>query len=224
MKFLATCKGEHIKQSIKIKAIVLIVFFVLVLSVKACRNAGQWLVNKDEPVHADAIVILMGSIADRVLQTADLFSKGISYKVILVKSDMGAYKDLESRGVNITSDTEQYLNALVKLGIPGDSIIVLPGDAGSTQMEAMIIREYIFDKLNIDTLLLVSSSYHTRRASMIYKAALKETKTPVSVFCSPNYYTNFNAEKWWGRSDYIQVVLLEYLKIIDFLLFKRMDL
>jgi len=33
--------------------------------VKACRRAGVWLIKENEPVHADAIVILVGSIADR---------------------------------------------------------------------------------------------------------------------------------------------------------------
>jgi uncharacterized SAM-binding protein YcdF (DUF218 family) len=201
-----------------------ILLIIIIVYVGACRKAGEWLVKKDDLVHADAIVILMGSIADRVLEASDQYTQRKTGKVIMVEANMGAYKALESRGVHIISETAKARKALVDLGIPIDSIVILPGDATSTLMEAKIIREYLKDKPNIDTLLLVSSAPHTLRASMIFKSAFRKTGLPLCILCSPSTYTNFNAEKWWRSEEDIQVVLLEYLKIANFVLFEKRQL
>jgi uncharacterized SAM-binding protein YcdF (DUF218 family) len=205
-------------------SLIVIILVIAIIYVNACRRAGSWLVKEDEPVHADAMVILMGSIADRVLQAADLYKRGLVGKVIIVEESMDAYKELEAKGVDIISKTQQYRDAGVSLGIPPDSIIILPGDATSTQMEAMIIREYLTDKPAIDTLLLVSSAPHTRRASLIYKFAFRRVGLVVYVVCSPSIYTNFDAEKWWTSKEGIQTVLMEYVKMASFMLVERREL
>jgi uncharacterized SAM-binding protein YcdF (DUF218 family) len=86
------------------------------------------------------------------------------------------FKPLEARGAHIISNTSHVLNALVTLKILADSIIILSGDATSTQMEAMIIGLYLADNQGNDTLLLVTSATHTRRASMIFKTAFRNEK------------------------------------------------
>jgi uncharacterized SAM-binding protein YcdF (DUF218 family) len=198
-----------------------ILILIIVVYVGACREAGLWLVKEDEPVKTDAVVVLMGSIADRILQTVDLYKKGIASKVIIVESEMGAFRELKARGADIVSNTEQISNAATDLGIPGDRIIILPGAAQSTQQEAMIIRDYLANKPDIDTLIVVSSAPHTRRASMIFERAFKKLEVPVYVIYSPSSYTNFNAEKWWQCKDDIETVLLEYLKIANFWFIER---
>ena len=175
-------------------------------------------------MEADAIMILMGSIADRVLQSAYLYEQDLTEQVIIVKESMGVYRELELRGANIISNSEQVVKSLVTLAIPEDDILILPGDATSTQMEAVIIREYLCDKPGMDTLLLVSSASHLRRASMIFKAAFRKAEMPIYIISSPSKYSSFNPEKWWRRKEDIQKVLLEYVKIANFVLFERRKL
>jgi len=71
-------------------------------------------------------------------------------------------------------------------------------------MEATIVREYLTDKPCIDTLLLVSSAPHTRRAYLIFKYAFRKSDMPVQVVCSPSSYTNFDAENWWRSREDVQ--------------------
>jgi uncharacterized SAM-binding protein YcdF (DUF218 family) len=198
-----------------------IILLISILYILAWRNLGKWLVVRDVPVKADTMVILMGSIADRVLHTADLYEEGLAEKIILVEESMGAYRILEERGVNIISNTRQVYNAAVSLGVPSDSIKILPGDATSTQMEAIIIREYLSDNPAIDTLLLISSASHTRRVSMIFRSAFRKAEMPVHLAISPSKYSGFNPDRWWRDRDDIQEVIMEYLKIANFLLFER---
>ena len=58
-----------------------ILILFLLLAVGSCRKAGSWLVKEDNPVHADVMVMLMGSFADRILQVADLYEQGVAGKV-----------------------------------------------------------------------------------------------------------------------------------------------
>jgi uncharacterized SAM-binding protein YcdF (DUF218 family) len=202
----------------------LILISLATVYIGGCRRAGTWLVKEALPAHADAMVLLMGSFPERVLEAVDLYKEGRSGRMILVQEGMGPYYMLESRGADILSTTEQARNSAVSLGIPEDSITVLPGDARSTINEAVIISEYLAGKPGIDTIILVSSPSHMRRASMIFKAALRDAENPVYIGCSPSNYSNFNADRWWRDKEGVQTVLSEFVKIGSFMAFEKKKL
>lgn len=168
--------------------------------------------------------MLMGSIPDRVLQTADLYQQHHAPKLILVQESMGPYRQLEARGARIISTTQQCRDAAIALGIPADSIIILPGDARSTQQEATIIREYLKAHKAVDTITLVTSADHTRRASMIFEKAFSAQGMKVIVQSCPSKYTGYTGKGWWKNKEGIQTVLMEYIKMFNFLLFEKRTL
>lgn len=199
-----------------------VIFLIFIVVVAAtCRKAGTWLVKKDAPVQADAIVMLMGSIPDRILETTDLYNAGLADKLILVEESMGAYRELQARGATIISNTQQCRNAAITLGIPADQIIVLPGDARSTLEEALIVREYLKSTTDIDTLLLVTSANHSRRAKIIFENAIKRAGLDVVTCSCPSKYSHFNGKGWWKSKENIQNVLMEYLKMANFYLIEK---
>jgi uncharacterized SAM-binding protein YcdF (DUF218 family) len=213
------------KQIISKRLIILIGLSLLLLlvSVVSCRKAGRWLIKSETFNHSDAIILLMGKMpADRILSATDIFEQGFEPKIIIVEEKMIAINLLKNRGVTVLSNTTQCRNALVQLGIPADSITILPGDAQSTQDEATIIREYIRTQPSIDTITLVTSSHHTRRASMIFEKALK--KEGIVIQCSSNKYTHYTGEDWWKNKEDIQTVLAEYLKLLNYWLFEKRKL
>jgi uncharacterized SAM-binding protein YcdF (DUF218 family) len=198
-----------------------IILIITLIFIIACRRAGSFLVKEDEPLHADATVILMGSISDRVIQAADLYQCDITKTILIVEGSNRASSILKARGVEIISSTEQIRNALIVLGISSDNIKTLPWDAQSTQQETEIIKEYLANFPKIDTLMVVTSSPHIRRAFVIFKNTFRKSKKHTCILCSPNSYTDFNAIKWWQTKDGIETVLLEYLKLMNFSLFER---
>ncbi len=202
------------------KSRIVLIILVIALSVVyigGCRRAGTWLVKEKVPPHADALVLLMGNFTDRVLQTADLYGSGLADMVIIAEESMGGYQGLIDRGVKIISHTSQAVNSLVALGVPADSITVLPGDARSTLDEAVIVRQHLGTNPEIDTIVLVSSPYHLRRASMLFKKAFREDGLPVFTGTSGSgAYTDFNADRWWRSKEDIQHVLTEVIKIGSF--------
>ena len=161
----------------------------------------------------------MGSVADRVLETADLYNQKISGRVIIVVESMGAYKALEARGVHLISGTVQVRNALCALGIPSDSITLLPKDAQSTQDEAITVRDYLSNQISIDTILLVSSAEHMRRATLLFEKAFKKKNLHVVVCADPSKYTSFRKKDWWKHKEEIQMVMGECIKLLNFWFF-----
>jgi uncharacterized SAM-binding protein YcdF (DUF218 family) len=227
------CSGKYTryklnpcKSGMKLSRLLLIFALVsaIVLLIWLIANAGYFLVKTDKLAKADALVVLMGSIADRALQTNDLYQKGWAPNVLLVEEGMEGFKALKRRGVVLKSNSEQFIEALNGLGILEEHIIKVPGPARSTQNEAILIRNFLLKEPYIDTLIVVSSSPHARRASMIFKQALKNKKRKFTVMVSPSIYTSYNPEGWWKRREDIQYTLSEYLKILNFQLLERFKL
>jgi len=91
-------------------------------------------------------------------------------------------------------------------------------------MEAEIVRSYLRTQTSMDTLLIVTSAGHTRRAYKIFTAAFRNLEGAPVVYCSPSKYTNFHAKKWWRSKEDIQEVVKEYMKLTNFVLFERREL
>ena len=173
--------------------------FLLILAVSyigGCRRAGAWLAKEDVPGHSDAIILLMGNFPERVLRVYDTWESGQADRVIIVEENMGAFAALKSRGASIVSNSEQAAGSLVALGIPRDNIFVLPGNARSTLDEAYAAGKYLTGNSEADTLILVSSPAHMRRAHMIFRRTLRAMDKPVVIVCKPSSYSSFNGAKW----------------------------
>ena len=54
--------------------------------------------------------------------------------------------------------------AAIDSGVPEENILILDGNIRSTQDEALILREYIRNNKEIESIILVTSKYHSRRS------------------------------------------------------------
>lgn len=185
---------------------------ILLLAVGGCRKAGMWLVKSDPPVHADVLIMLMGNIEERMPYIADLYQEQRAGKVLIPEA---------AKGDDIMNYNLLAYTSLIDLGVPADSIVIVPGGAASTRMEAEIIRDYLVTQTGIDTLLLVTSPSHTRRAFMLFKSAFFMFNEPVVLCCTPTIYSDFHAEKWWRSRKDIKLVVMEYMKLANYFLFER---
>ena len=211
------------------------IVFLVLLAVGGCRHAGRYLVKEELPVtpegtpgRADAIVMLQGTIADRVLQCADLLGAGpgatepaVSDRLIMVEEGMDSYGELLDRGVKVMSQTRRVEDMFLQLGMPADKITIVPGGAVSTLDEARYIRTWLAGHPEINSIVLVSSSYHLRRASRIFRVAFRELGRPVEIYCSPSTYSDTHPATWWRSKEDIQSVLSEYVKIGAFHFIER---
>jgi uncharacterized SAM-binding protein YcdF (DUF218 family) len=205
----------------KVFSFIIPILFLLFVYSAGCRRAGAWLVKEDIPEHADAIVLLMGSFPDRVLQVNDSWKRGLADRIIIVEESMGAFAELEARGASIMSNSEQAAHSLIALGIPGDSITILPGNAQSTLDEAISTRNYIKAHNSTDTILLVSSPAHMRRAYIIFRKTMRDMQHSVVIGCQPSTYSSFDRLRWWRKKEDIQLVVTEILKTGSFMLIEK---
>ena len=195
--------------------VILLAFFIL-LSIFIVPNLGQWLVVEDELQESDMIVVLMGSVYDRILEAADLYDEGYSDRIVLVNSYIAAKDIIVSRGIKVFGDTLLSKMAVIDLGIPEEDVIVLDGNSRSTQDETLTIREYIRNNREIESIILVTSKYHSGRAKKIFKKALNVLDIEIDIYCSPSKYDPSNVNQWWRNREDFQWVVFEYLKLAHF--------
>jgi len=149
----------------------LLAFFILA-GIFIVPKLGQWLVVTDELQESDLIVVLMGSVYDRVLEAVDLYDEGYSDKVVFINSYLAAKDVIINRGIKVYGNTMLSKMAAMDLGVSEDDAIVLDGNSRSTNDEAMTIREYVKNNKEIKSIILVTSKFHSRRAKQIFKKAL----------------------------------------------------
>jgi uncharacterized SAM-binding protein YcdF (DUF218 family) len=80
----------------------------------------------------------------------------------------------------------------------------------STWDEAQEVRSLVEQK-GYKSVVLVTSKYHSRRASLIFQDALKGKATVISV---PSPYDSSDPESWWKRDEDAKKVLMEYQKLL----------
>ena len=196
-------------------------FSLLLLLMLTLRYAGTFLVRTDDKAKGEVMVILMGSIPDRVLEAADLYREGFAPRVLIVEEGMGPSEILRERGATLISNSTQCRSIASELGIPADSITLLPGGAQSTAMEADIVSEYLRNHPEVDTLLLVTSPSHTRRAAMVFRKAFRKHGLEITIIACPSRYNAYEGRGWYKRKEDIQKVVYEYIKLTAFMMVEQ---
>lgn len=141
---------------------------------------------------ADAIVVLTGG-KGRTDEGLRLLRRGAATRLIL-------------SGVNSDADIDSIYNTSALTDAEREAI-VLEKRSQST-FENAIEAAAILDRLGLDSIILITSGYHMKRAERTFRRVLPRTVhiQPYSVATS-----NFDAEQWWrGRS--LSIVAVEFVK------------
>ncbi|PKM77556.1 MAG: hypothetical protein CVU90_06825 [Firmicutes bacterium HGW-Firmicutes-15] len=208
----------------KIIVILFILSGILVLGRLSLPGLGSFLVAQDQPQHSDIIVVLMGSGPDRMLGAVDLYQDGYADNIVMVRNNVAGYNQVVSKGVKIPHDTELAQMVAVQLGVSQDNVLIIPGDALSTQDEARQVREYLRDKQDIDSMILVTSKYHSGRAKKIFVRAMSSMDREIKVTSCPSQYDGFNAEHWWQSREDLKIGVMEYIKLFEFYGYEQYEL
>lgn len=178
-------------------------------------GAGRFLVVEDALRPADAIVVLSGSIPDRILEAVDLYQAGMATRLILTKEGpLPGLEALRARGANLPEHHQLNLSVAEQLGVPPQAITLITTPGWSTLTEAHAIVAYL-KRERLRTVILVTSKAHTRRARLTY-AALAKPDTEILVRASR--YDPFDPDSWWQRRPFVRRVVIEYLKLLNYLL------
>ena len=204
------------RRRLAIAAIALLVLAAVALPLLGA--AGRFLVEDDPLQHADAIVVLTGSYPDRILEAAALFREGWAPRITLCREPENAgFRKLESLGVKVPRMFELNRSVAVQLGVPPEAITVLDRPAGSTYSEAEVVLADVLQR-GYRSILLVTSKYHSSRAARIYRY-LADGRVTIIVRAARD--DDFQPDGWWRDRPSTRRVVIEYQKLLTFLLLDR---
>jgi uncharacterized SAM-binding protein YcdF (DUF218 family) len=195
---------------------VLVAFLLLVTLWLVAWVAARLLIVSAPLDHADAIVVLSGSatLAERTQHAAFLYSEGRSQKILLTADNQqGGWSRTEQRNLYFY---EIAIRRLKNLGVPPENIEVVNPPVDSTWEEALVLSEY--SKIhNLHSLLIVTSSYHSRRALWTFRTLFRDGQTQVGLDPVPTGIQTPPPATWWLHGRGWQLVMVEYLKLIYYL-------
>lgn len=162
---------------------------------------------------ADAIVVLSGSstLSERVQLAAGLYSQQRSQKILLTTDNrQGGWSSAEQRNPYFH---EIAVKELTRLGVPSQDIEVARPPVESTWDEAELIRDYA-NTQNLRSILIVTSSYHSRRALWTFRHLLEGRAIQVGIDPVETGIQTPHPATWWLHPRGWQLVPIEYLKLI----------
>src|SRR4030066_2092434 len=145
------------------------------------EKAGKYLYYKDELKPADVIVVLAGEETERVEYGVKLFKAGWARKDKMVLA--GGPLVWKYTWASLMKEHAMYL------GVPKNAIL-LEDRSRTTEEDARLTKE-IFNKYGYRSCILVTSPYHSRRATKIFRKVMADK---IMVISAP-------AEKSWFSFD-----------------------
>ena len=175
--------------------------------------AGRLLHHQDELAHADLIMVLAGERIERWLEAVDLYKEGWAPRIVLSPGPAGRLDVvLQARGVSYPREGDLARDAMVALGVPVDAVTVLPDGVDNTAQEAAALRQRSGPELR--RVIVVTSSYHTRRTQFAFRRAFHGT--PVTILVRGSRYSQANPARWWQRRADIRFVMSELPKFLAY--------
>jgi uncharacterized SAM-binding protein YcdF (DUF218 family) len=200
-------KGWHVWRVVRVVLLALAVWSLV------AWVAARALIVSSELESAEALVVLSGSGAyvERTGLAAQLFKEGRAPKVILTNDLMiGPWSQEQQRNPTFT---ERAVEELRRAGVPPERIEVLPQPVASTYEEAVLLRQWAVAR-GLRSILVVTSSYHSRRALWTLRRVFEGSGVAVGLVpVAPGRQVPGPAV-WWLKPFGWRMVALEYLKIV----------
>lgn len=177
----------------------LIVLLLAAILVALASQAARFLVV-DKPEPSDAIVVLAGETNSRPARALELLRQGVAPRVFL---------NVQARDViydqPLTDIARKYLNSLPEANLV--SVCPIPGLSTFAEADDAI---RCLQSLGAHRVLIVTSEFHTRRASMIFRHRLPQYQFSVAAAPSPG---GFGAA-WWTKREWAKITFDEWSKML----------
>jgi uncharacterized SAM-binding protein YcdF (DUF218 family) len=174
--------------------------------------AGRFLVREDPLQRADAILVLSGTRAERLLEGYELWKEGYAPLVVLSpgREEEPAERELATRGVRIPNDADIGRTVLTQLGVPADAILMLPVAVDNTAQEGAAFRQ-VAQQHGWTHAIVVTSKFHTRRTRFALRRAFADTSMRITVRASR--YDPADPARWWTDRADARFVISELQKL-----------
>ncbi len=169
---------------------------------------------------SDAIMVLSGSstFVERCDKAAELFRAGKASKIFLTNDGQkGGWSQKDERNPFYWELAQRQLT---KQGVSAEAIEVLPETVEGTRDEAVLLVKTAKER-NLNSILLVTSGYHSRRTLWVFEKVAAEHNANVEfgIESPPVGQQTPFAEIWWLTPRGWRDVAGEYLKFVYYWLF-----
>lgn len=202
---------RHLGVSWTMRWRILVVLLLLVGSLWLGRPfwlplVGAFLIVSD-PLHPADAIIPLGGNPERVPYAAQLFRAG--YAPAFVAFDLGRPPLFPCY-----ADPIEIKCIALQEGVPSENIYLTGEVVTSTYTEARAVRE-LAEAQGWRSIIVVTSSTHTRRARIIFRHVFRGSGIELSV--QPVANDRYDPDNWWQISYQRREVEREYLKLAAFL-------
>jgi hypothetical protein len=185
----------------KIRIFVIAIIASLVIVVLG-RTAGTFLVV-DRPERGDAIVVLAGDQNDRRYYRAlQVLNDGESL-LLIVDSPI----DQVMFGRTLAAQQEDFIRRTA--GQRTDQVWVCPIRGDSTDRETRFVERCLQGR-GLNSVILVTSDFHARRALSIFRQRLPQYDWSVAASRDTARF----GENWWQHREWTKTTVLEWTKLI----------
>ena len=196
-------------RTIKIVAALLAAYFILFYSPVVWFLASPLKISQT-PQKADAIVVFGGGVGEtgspgkstieRARFSADLYNNGFSKTVIYSSGYTYKYNDAENMKL-----------IAISMGVPEKNIILEQN--GNFTYENVKYTSEILRKRGLDEILLISSPYNMRRASLVFNHIARDIEVTYVPVPSPQFYRRDRRVEL----EQIRAIMHEYMGILYYI-------
>ena len=162
-------------------------------------GVGQFLIVREELKPADVIIVLAGEREERVEYGVWLYQQAYAPKIIMT----GGPVVWRVTAAQIMKEQALFL------GVPAEDILI--EERSTTTKENAAFTKGLMVAEDFGSAILVTSPYHSRRASGIFHRVFGQEIEIISV---PVPNSRFSVDEWWTRDMDTRQVVTEYLKLI----------
>ena len=206
MKKAESEKG--LRRRLRFLSLIVLLFLVWIF---LAPFLAEWLIVEKPLARADAMLVLGGSATfkERTEKAAGLYRQGISAKILLTDDGGRAgWSRTEQRNPRFVELARQ---SLIERGVPPDAIEILPATVEGTIDEARVFEEKAHAE-KLQSVLLVTSAYHTRRALWTFTKVSAESGAAIGVESAPTGIQTPSPFYWWLQPSGWKLVAGEYVK------------
>jgi len=182
---------------------------------------GYFLTYEQAPRKADLILVLNGRDTERSLAAVDLYKQGYANLIVMARLAKQPGSDEFTKRVGDHFDGRPFFQRAVEaMGVPKTSFVVIENGVASTYEEALATKEFLKQN-GYKSILLVTSKWHSKRAYLTFRSALKSDG--IKIIIQPSKYDAYRSDAWWKTETDAKLVFGEYIRLIYYLVSLRIN-
>jgi uncharacterized SAM-binding protein YcdF (DUF218 family) len=204
------------QERIKIRGwvfVLLLIVALYLLRATILTGLGAFLVTEDYLQKADLIFLDSGSVETAPFHAATLWKQGLAPAIVLGQRQ--ATRTVEM-GLQ-PNKAAVCASVLGAAGVPAEFIVILPESGAGIRSEMNVLLNYI-EENSIESLIVVTSLFRTRRFRWITDRELNPEKIRIQLAAASN--PDYGTGDWWQSERGFAQVLGEYSKLLHYLVFQ----